>query len=168
MFCLSTSNYFSKAYYLKVTPITIDTAPLNHNACSNERTTNLSLIRTFIKTKETLEVTRNFTQQDIQVPSKLINEEIVETLLITTQQSIFPFHPTLLPPHYKNKTPCRPTKLQSTVKPSIVPNCSHMDYQSNRPITKKNDHLANKDTQLDITLQSTITFFSLISTLVIQ
>ena len=79
--------------------------------------------------------TRNLTQKDIQPPSHFLNEEIVETIVTTTQQSISPIHPNLTTPKPKiSKLP--QVTLQSTVKPSVAPKYSHMDYQTFRPITK--------------------------------
>ena len=77
---------------------------------------------------------RNLTQQDTQTPSHFINEEIVETIVTTTQQSISPIHPNLTTPKPKNPT-LQLTK-QSTVEPSVAPKYSHMDYQTYRPMTK--------------------------------
>ena len=79
--------------------------------------------------------TRNLTQQDIQTTSDFINEETNETIVTTTQQSISPIHPNLTTPKPKNPTLPQET-LQSTVKPSVAPKCSHMDYQTFRPMTK--------------------------------
>ena len=85
--------------------------------------------------QENLNGTRNLTQQDIQTPSHFINEEIVETIVTTTQQSTSPIHPNLTTP--KPKTSILPqVTLQSTVKPSVAPNYSQMDYQTLRPMTK--------------------------------
>ena len=82
---------------------------------------------------ENLNGTRNLTQQDIQTPSHFINEEIVQTTT-TTQQSISPRHPNLTTP--KNTiTSLAQVTLQSTVKPSVAPKYSHMDYQTYRPMT---------------------------------
>ena len=47
----------------------------------------------------------------------------------TTQQSISPIHRTLTTPHNKN-TPFPETTIQSTVKRSVVPKNSQMDYQT--------------------------------------
>ena len=52
-----------------------------------DRTGNNSLSSTFINTQENLNGTKNRTQQDIQTPSHFVNEEIVETMPTTTQQS---------------------------------------------------------------------------------
>ena len=81
---------------------------------------------TLIIKQETLNETRNLTQQDIQTPSHFINEEIVETLATTTLQSISPIHPTLTTPHNK-KTPFPQTAIESTGKPSTAPKYSQMD-----------------------------------------
>ena len=101
----------------------------------NDRTGNNSLNLTFINTQETLKGIRNLKLQDIQNLSHFVIEEIVETIPTTTQQSIYPIYPTLTTP-YKKNTPFPPTTIQSTVKPSVVPNYSRMDYQTYRPITK--------------------------------
>ena len=45
---------------------------------------------TFINKQENLNGIRNLTQQDIETPSHFINEERVETMPATTQQSISP------------------------------------------------------------------------------
>ena len=79
--------------------------------------------------------TRNLTQQDIQTPSHFINEEVVQTIVTTTQQSISPIHPNLATPQPKNQIIPQVT-LQSTVKPSVDPKYSHMDYQTFRTMTK--------------------------------
>ena len=81
---------------------------------------------------ENLNGTRNLTQQDIQTPSHFINEEIVHTT--TTQQSISPIRPNLTTPRNTNPSQTQVT-LQSTVKPSVAPKYSHMDYQTYRPMT---------------------------------
>ena len=44
----------------------------------------------------------------------------------TTQQSIYPTQPTLKTPHNENQS-----TNQSTVKPSVIPKYSRMDYQTN-------------------------------------
>ena len=80
--------------------------------------------------------TRNLTQQDIQTPSRFINEEIVETIITTTQQNISLIHSNLTMPKPKNPTLPQVT-LQSTVKPSVAPKYSHMDYQIFTPMTKQ-------------------------------
>ena len=79
--------------------------------------------------------TGNLTQQDIQLPSHFINEELVETIVTTTQQSTSPIHPNLTTPKPKNPTLPQVT-LQSTVKPSVAPKYSQMDYEILRPTTK--------------------------------
>ena len=96
-------------------------------------TRNNSLNSTVID-NENLNGTRNLTQQDIQTPSHFINEEIVQTTATTTQQSISPIHPNLTTPRNTNTSLTQVT-LQSTVKPSVAPNYSHMDYQTYRPMT---------------------------------
>ena len=53
----------------------------------------------------------------------------------TTQQISSPVQPTITAPQNKN-TAFPQTNTQSTVKPSVFPNYSQMDYQSYRPIIK--------------------------------
>ena len=93
---------------------------------------NNSLNSTIIH-NQNLNGTRNQTQQDNQTPSHFINEEIVQTTT-TTQQSISPIHPNLTTPRNTNTSLAQVT-LQSTVKPSVAPKYSHMDYQTYRPMT---------------------------------
>ena len=119
--------------YVKVTPLTIDATPLNYNAFLPD-TRNNSLNSTVIH-NENLNGTRNITQQDIQTPSHYINEEIVQTLVTTTQQSISPIRTNLTTPKNTN-TSLPQVTLQSTVKPSVTPKYSYMDYQTYRPMTK--------------------------------
>ena len=119
--------------YLKVFPFTIDATPLNYISFLIDGQNN-SLNSTVIQ-QENLNGTGNLTQQDIQTPSHFINEEIVETIVTTTQQNISPIHPNLTTPRPKNPTLPQVT-LQSAVKPSVVPKYSHMDYQTYRPMTK--------------------------------
>ena len=120
--------------YVKIIPLTIDATPLNYNSFLPDRRQNNSLNSTLVQ-QENLNGNRNLTQQDIQTPLHFINEEIVETIVTTTQQSISPIHPNLTAP--KPKTSILPqVTLQSTVKPSIAPKYSHMDYQTIKPMTK--------------------------------
>ena len=119
--------------YVKVIPLTIDATPLNYNTFLPE-TRNNSLNSTVIH-NENLNGTRNLTQQDIQTPSHIINEEIVQTTATTTQQSISPIHPNLTTSRNINTLLTHVT-LQSTVKHSVAPKYSHMDYQTYRPMTK--------------------------------
>ena len=84
-----------------------------------DRRQNNRLNSTLVK-QENLNGTRNLTQQDFQTPSYFINEEIVETIVTTTQQSISPIHPNLTTPKPKNPTLPQVT-LQSTVKLSVAP-----------------------------------------------
>ena len=116
---------------MKVVPLTIDATPLNYNTFLPD-TRNNSLNSTVIH-NENLNGTRNLTQQDIQTPSHFINEEIVQTTT-TKQQSISPIHPNLTTPKNTNTSLAQVT-LQSTVKPSVAPKYSHMDYQTYRPMT---------------------------------
>ena len=125
---ISTISYHRD--YVKVVPLTIDATPLNYNTFLPD-TQNNSLNLTVIH-NEDLNGTRNLTQQDIQTPSHFINEEIVQTT--TTQQSISPIHPNLTTTRNTNTSLAQVT-LQSTVKPSVAPKYSHMDYQTFRPMT---------------------------------
>ena len=126
---ISTISYHRD--YVKVIPLTIDATPLNYNTFLPD-TRNNSLNLTFIH-NENLNGTRNLTQQDIQTPSHFINEEIVQTTT-TTQQSISPIRPNLTTPKITNTSLAQVT-LQSTVKPSVAPKYSQMDYQTYRPMT---------------------------------
>ena len=126
---ISTISYHRD--YVKVIPLTIDAIPLNYNTFLPD-TRNNSLNSTVIH-NENLNGTRNLTQQDIQTPSHFINEKIVQTTT-TTQQSISPIHPNLTTPRNTNTSLAQVT-LQSTVKPSVAPKYSHMDYQTYRPMT---------------------------------
>ena len=117
--------------YVRVVPLTIDATPLNYNTILTD-TRNNSLNSTVIHNKN-LNGTRNLTQQDIQTPSHFINEEIVQTTT-TTQQSISTIRPNLTTPKNTNTSMAQVT-LQSTVKPSVAPEYSHMDYQTYRPMT---------------------------------
>ena len=120
--------------YVRITPLTIDATPLNYNAMFTDRTGNNSLIFTFINTQENLNGTKNRTQQDIQTPSHFFNEEIVETMPTTTQQSISPIHSTLTTPK-NNSTAFPQTTIQSTVKPFVIPKYSQTVYQTFKPVT---------------------------------
>ena len=120
--------------YVKVYPLTTDAIPLIYNSFLSDRIGNNSLNSTIIQ-QEDLNGTRNLTQQDIQTPSHFTNEEVVETVTTTTQQSISPIHSNLTTPRPKNPTLPQVT-LQSTVKPSVVPKYSQMDYQTFRPMKK--------------------------------
>ena len=121
-------------FYIKVIPLTIDATLLNYNSFLPDRRQNNSLSSTLVQ-QENLNGTRNLAQQDIQTPSHFTNEEIVETIVSTTQQSVSPIHPNLTTP--KPKTSMLPqVTLQSTVTTSVAPKYSHMDYQTFRPMTK--------------------------------
>ena len=61
----------------------------------------MSLNSTFLYTQETLNGTTILAKQNIQTSSNFVNEEIVETIPTTTQQSIPPIHSTLTPLHNK-------------------------------------------------------------------
>ena len=106
--------------YVKVYPLTIDATPLNYNSFLPDRLRKNILNSTLIQ-QENLNGTRNLTQQDIQTPSRFAIEKIVETVTTTTQQIISPINPTLTTPRPKNPTLPQVT-LQSTQKPSVVPN----------------------------------------------
>ena len=116
--------------YVKVTPLTNDAIPLNYNTFLPD-TRNNSLNSAVIH-NENLNGTKNLTQQDIQTPSHFINKE---TTVTTTQQSISPIRPNLTTPKNTNTTLPQET-LQLTVKPSVAPKYSHLDYQTYRPLTK--------------------------------
>ena len=119
--------------YVKVIPLTIDATPLNYNTfLPDTRNNNLNSL---VIHNENLKGTRNLTQKDTQTPSHFINEEIVQTTVTTTQQSISPIRANLTTPKNTNTTLPKVT-LQSTVKPSVAPKYSHMDYQTSRPMTK--------------------------------
>ena len=136
--------------YVKVIPLTMDATPLNYNTFLPD-TRNNSLNST-VNQNEKLKGTRNLTQQDIQTPSHFINEEIVQTTATTTQQSISPIHPNLTTPRNTNTSLTQVT-LQLTVKPSVAPKYSHMDYQTYRPMTKPSKHEKRSQETL---LQNTI------------
>ena len=119
--------------YVKVIPLTFDATPLNYNTFLPDTRYN-SLNSTVIH-NENLNGTRNLTHQDIQTPLHFINEEIVQTTITTTQQSISPIRPNLTTPKNTNTSLTQVT-LQSTVKPSVALKYSHMDYQTYRPMTK--------------------------------
>ena len=51
-----------------------------------------------------------------------------------TQQKFSPIHPTFTNHKLKN-TAFLQTTIQSTVKPSVTPKHSEMDYQTSRPAT---------------------------------
>ena len=125
---ISTISY--QRDYVRVVPLTIDATPLNYNTFLPD-TRNNSLNSTVIH-YENLNGTRNLTQQDIQTPSHFINEEIVQTT--TTQQIISPIRPNLTTPRNTNTSLAQVT-LQSTIKPSVAPKYSHMDYQTYRSMT---------------------------------
>ena len=120
--------------YVKVYLLTIGATPINYNSFLPDIIGNNSLNSTLIQ-QENLNGTRNLTQQDNQTPSHFVNEEIVETVATTTQQSISTIHINLTTPRPKNPTLPQVT-LQSTVKTSVVPNYSQMDCQTFRSMTK--------------------------------
>ena len=98
-----------------------------------KRTCNNSLNSTFINTLENLNGTRNLTKQDIQTPSHFINEQIVETLPITTKRSISPRHSTLTTPLHSFST------NDITINSHIISRSKKLIFELslNGPITKK-------------------------------
>ena len=95
--------------------------------------------------------------KDTQTPSHFINEEIDETIVTTTQQSISPIHPNLTTLRPKN--PILPqVTIQYTVKPSFAPKYSHMDYQTYRSMTKPSQY---RKTFTRNILQNTIIIMSI-------
>ena len=116
----SSNQYNNYSQRLKIIPLTIDATPLNYNSFLPNRQQNNSLNSTLVQ-KENLNGTRNLTQQDIQTLSHFINEEIVETIVTTTQQSISPIHPNFTTSKPRSSILPQVT-LQSTVKPSVAPN----------------------------------------------
>ena len=107
---------------------------MNYNSFLPDRRQNNSLNSTIVQ-QENLNGARNLTQQDIQTPSHFINEEIVETIVTTHNKIFYQYIQNLTMP--KPKKPRLPqVTLQSTVKPSVAPKYSHMDYQTYRPMTK--------------------------------
>ena len=89
--------------YVKTFPLTIDATLLNYISFLPDRRQINSLNSSLVQ-QENLNGTRNLTQQDIQTPPLFINEEIVETIVTTTQESISPIHPNLTTPKLKNQT----------------------------------------------------------------
>ena len=83
--------------HVRITKLTIYVTHLNHNSIFTDRAGINSLNSVFIS-QDSLNGTRNLTQQDIQTPTHFVNREIVETMPTTTQQSISPIHPTLTTP----------------------------------------------------------------------
>ena len=126
---ISTISY--QRVYVKLILLTIDATPLKYNTFLPDTRNNC--LNSTVMHNENLNGTRNLTQQDIQTPSHFINEEIVQTTT-TTQQSISPLHPNLTTPRNTNTSLAQVT-LKSTVKPSVAPKYSHMDYQTYRPMT---------------------------------
>ena len=140
--------------YVRITPLTIDATPLNYHAMFPDRTRNKSLNSTFNNTQENLNGTKNLIQQGIQTPSHFVNE----TMPTTTQQSISPIHPTLK--SSKNKHTAFPqTTIQSTVKPSIIPKYSKMDYQTSKPVTTSRPANKPKTSDRNYFSDQTYSFF---------
>ena len=88
--------------YVTITLFTNDATPINYNSILADRQGNNCLNSTFIY-QEKLNGTRNLTQQDIQTPSHIVNEEIFETMPTTAQQSISPIRPTHTIPKIKTQ-----------------------------------------------------------------
>ena len=78
------NTIFFHKNYVKVISFTIDATLLNNNSFLTDRIENISLNSTIVHQKH-LNGTRNLTQQDIQTPSHFIKEEIVETIVTTSQ-----------------------------------------------------------------------------------
>ena len=115
------SIVFVNKDYIRVYPLTVDATPLNYTSILPERTGNKSLNSTFIN-NDSLNGTRDLTQQDLQTPSHFVNEQIIETITTTeAQRSISPIQPNLTTPKLKNPT-LQQTIIQSTVKPSVAKN----------------------------------------------
>ena len=87
--------------------------------CFFQRTEKNCLNSTFIDTQEKL-MEQEILHIKISKPHHVfLNEEIVETMPTTTQQSIPPFHPTLTTPQKNIAFP--QTTKEFTVKPSVTP-----------------------------------------------
>ena len=137
--------------YVKIHPLIVDATPIKYNSFLPDRTGNNSVNSTFMQ-QENLNETRNPTQQDIQNSSHFVKEQISETIATTTQQSISLIHPNLTTPRPRN--PMKPQiTLESTVKPSVVPKYTQMDYQAFTPIAK----LTQKKHPSEIIFQNIIT-----------
>ena len=74
----------------------------------NDGLFNNSVSSTLLNRQEKLNGTTNLTQQEIQTPSYLVYDEILETIPTTTQQIVSPIHPTIKPPPNKKHTPFPP------------------------------------------------------------
>ena len=121
--------------YVRLYPLTADATSLNYNSFFPERTANNSLNSKYIK-NDNLNGTRNLTHQNIQTPSRSVNEEIVETITTTeAQRSISPIQPSFITSKLKNPS-LQQTVIQSTVKPSVAQKYSQMDYYTFLPVTK--------------------------------
>ena len=81
--------------YVRLYPLTADATSLNYNSFFPERTANNSLNSKYIK-NDNLNGTRNLTHQNIQTPSRSVNEEIVETITTEAQRSISPIQPSFI------------------------------------------------------------------------
>ena len=112
--------------YVRITPFSIDTTTINYNSKFTDGEGNNSLNSTFIY-QQNLNGKQNLTQQDIQIPSHFVNEELLETMPTTTQQSISSIPPTFTTP--EKNTAFRQTTIQSTMKPSVFPKYSQMDIK---------------------------------------
>ena len=143
--------------YVRIASPNIDATPFNYNAMFTDRTGNNCLNSNFMKTQDTINGTKNLTQQEIQTPSNSVNEDIFSTMPTRTQESISPIHPTLTTPHNKNTTFPQRT-IQSPVKPSVAPKFSQMDYQTFGPVTKSRQSNKQK-LPIKIIFQNIVTFF---------
>ena len=152
---------------VKITPLNFDATPLNYNAMLTDRTGNNSLNSTFISTQDNLNGTRSLTQQDIRTLSRFVTEELVKTKPTTTQQSTSPIWPTITTPQNKN-TSVPQTTIQSTVKPSVTPKYSQINYQTIRsPTTSRQANRQNTNKKpifqiINTTFVQTVTWQNLI------
>ena len=115
------STIFIHKDYVKAFPLTIEATPLNYNSFLPDRRQNNSLNSTLVP-QENLNGTRNLTEQVIQPPSHFLNEEMFETIVTTTQQSISPIHSNLTTPKPKTSIlPQVPSRLPNeTIKQLAV------------------------------------------------
>ena len=81
-----------------------------------------------------------------------------ETMTRTTQECISPIHPTLTPARNKNAE-FPQTTIQSTVKNSVIPKYSQMDYQTSKPVTTSRKQI-NKRRLIETTSQIIVIIFS--------
>ena len=112
---------------------------------------------TFIITQENIYETRNFTQPDNQTISHFMNEEVVGTMPKTEEKRSSFIHPTLKTPNFKT-IDSNHTTIQLTVKFSVAPKYSQMDYQTFRQ-QQNNDRQINKKHLKEIIFQTIIKVF---------